>query len=76
MRITPYNEWLLEAKASEEYVNATVTQNVQGQGLKKGDVVKVDALQYTKSGNGDKVDIVISNGKKLSIDKKFLDVKI
>ena len=76
MRITPYNEWLLEAKAAEEYVNATVTQNVQGQGLKKGDVVKVDALQYTKSGNSDEVEIVISNGKKLSIDKKFLDVKI
>jgi hypothetical protein len=44
--------------------------------MKKGDVVKVDALQYTSSGNTEKVDIIMANGKKASIDKKFLDVKI
>jgi archaellum component FlaG (FlaF/FlaG flagellin family) len=44
--------------------------------LQKGDVVKVDALQYTSSGNNDKVDIIMANGKKASIEKKNLDVKI
>jgi hypothetical protein len=44
--------------------------------MKKGDVVKVDALQYTSSGNNEKVDIIMANGKKASIEKKNLDVKI
>ena len=74
MKLTPYAEWLNEAKAQEQYVNATITS--PSLGMKKGDVVKVDALQYTSSGNNDKVDIIMANGKKASIEKKNLDVKI
>jgi hypothetical protein len=74
MKLTTYAEWLNEAKAQEQYVNATLTS--PSLGMKKGDVVKVDALQYTSSGNTEKVDIVMANGKKASIEKKFLDVKI
>jgi len=74
MKILTYNDWLNEAKASEQYVNATITS--PSLGMKKGDVVKVDALQYTSSGNDKKVDIIMANGKKASIGKKNLDVKI
>ena len=74
MKLTTYAEWLNEAKAQEQYVNATITS--PSLGMKKGDVVKVDALQYTSSGNNDKVDIIMANGKKTSIEKKNLDVKI
>jgi hypothetical protein len=74
MKILTYNDWLNEAKASEQYVNATITS--PSLGMKKGDVVKVDALQYTSSGNDEKVDIIMANGKKASIGKKNLDVKI
>jgi len=74
MKILTYNDWLNEAKASEQYVNATITS--PSLGMKKGDVVKVDALQYTSSGNDKKVDIIMANGKKASIEKKNLDVKI
>jgi len=74
MKLTTYAEWLNEAKAQEQYVNATITS--PSLGMKKGDVVKVDALQYTSSGNNEKVDIIMANGKKASIEKKNLDVKI
>lgn len=73
-KIQSFVEWLNEAKTNSEYVNATLTGPFLG--MKKGDVVKVDALQYTKGGNQDKVDIIMANGKKTSIEKKLLDVKI
>jgi len=74
MKLTTYAEWLNESKAQEQYVNATLTS--PSSGMKKGDVVKVDALQYTSSGDNEKVDIIMANGKKSSIEKKILDVKI
>ena len=74
MKLTTYAEWLNESKAQEQYVNATLTS--PSSGMKKGDVVKVDALQYTSSGDNDKVDIIRANGRKSSIEKKILDVKI
>lgn len=37
MKILTYNDWLNEAKASEQYVNATITS--PSLGMKKGDVV-------------------------------------
>ncbi len=72
MKLFTFEEWLNESK-SEEFVNATLTSpfNV----YKKGDIVKVNALQYTKGGNSDKVEILLSNGKKDLIEKKFLEVK-
>ena len=76
MKLTTYTEWLNEAKtneASETHVNATVNANVKS--LKKGDIIKVDALQYTKGGDTDKIGIILSNGKKDMVEKKFLDVK-
>jgi hypothetical protein len=74
MKLTTYAEWLNESKAQEQYVNATLTS--PSLGMKKGDVVKVDALQYTSSGDNEKVDIIMANGKKSSVEKKILDVKL
>ncbi len=76
MKLTTYTEWLNEAKtneASETHVNATVNSTIKS--LKKGDIVKVNALQYTKGGDTDKIEIILSNGKKDMVEKKFLDVK-
>jgi hypothetical protein len=72
MKLPTFDEWLNESK-SDEYVNASVTSPFKN--YKKGDVVKVNALQYTKSGNSDKVEIILPNGKKELIERKFLDVK-
>lgn len=73
MKLTTFEEWLNEAKTSETHVNATL--NTATRSLKKGETVKVDALQYTKGGNNDKVEVILSNGKTDMIEKKFLDVK-
>jgi archaellum component FlaG (FlaF/FlaG flagellin family) len=73
MKLTTFEEWLNEAKTSDTHVNATV--NASTKSLKKGDSVKVDALQYTKGGNNDKVEVILSNGKSDMVEKKFLDVK-
>jgi len=74
MKLPSFEQWLNEAKSPDSYVNATV--NAQIKSLKKGDVVKVDALQYTKGGDSDKMDVIMPNGKKETIEKKFLEVKI
>lgn len=72
MKLSTFDEWLNESK-SDEFVNATITSPTKS--LKKGDVVKVNALQYTKSGDSDKVEIILSNKKIELIEKKFLEVK-
>jgi hypothetical protein len=74
MKLPTFEQWLNEAKAPDSYVNATV--NAQVKTLKKGDIVKVDALQYTKGGDKDKMDIILPNGKNETIEKRFLEVKI
>lgn len=72
MKLSTFDEWLNESK-SDEFVNATITSPTKS--LKKGDVVKVNALQYTKSGDSDKIEIILSNKKIELIEKKFLEVK-
>ena len=72
MKLSTFDEWLNESK-SDEFVNATITSPTKF--LKKGDVVKVNALQYTKSGDSDKIEIILSNKKIELIEKKFLEVK-
>jgi hypothetical protein len=74
MNLPTYEQWLNEAKSPDSFVNAIV--NAQVKSLKKGDIVKVDALQYTKGGDKDVLDIILPNGKKDSIEKRFLEVKI
>ena len=57
----------------EEFVEATITSPVAG--LKKGDKVLVNALDYTTKGNDEEVEIE-NGGKKMMMVKKFLEVKI
>ena len=57
----------------EEFVEATITSPVAG--LKKGDKVLVNALDYTTKGNDEEVEIE-NDGKKMMMVKKFLEVKI
>lgn len=74
MKLPTFEQWINEAKAPDSFVNATV--NAQIKSLKKGDIVKVDALQFTKGGDSDMLDVIMPNGKKETIEKRFLEVKI
>ena len=56
-----------------EFVEATISNAVAG--LKKGDKVMVNALDYTTKGNDEEVEID-NSGKKMMIVKKYLEVKI
>lgn len=57
----------------EEFVEATIVNPVAG--LKKGDKVLVNALDYTTKSNDEEVEIE-NNGKKMMMVKKFLEVQI
>lgn len=61
-------------ESKDEFVSATMTKD-DGD-LRKGTVVKVDALEYTKRGDKDKVTIIRPDGKKMEILKGELSVKI
>jgi hypothetical protein len=61
-------------EAKEDYVPATVIKDSGD--LRKGETVKVDALDYTKRGGSDKVTIIRPDGKKEEILKGNLSVKI
>lgn len=58
----------------DEFVPATLLDNISN--LKKGDIVKVKAIEFTKLGDNDNVECIISNGSKLDIKKSLLTVKI
>lgn len=74
MKFKTYEEWKIINESADDYVGATVLSPISN--LKKGDLVKVNALQYTSRGSNDKVNIITSNGEKISIEKKFLNVKL
>ncbi|WP_296865302.1 hypothetical protein [uncultured Methanobrevibacter sp.] len=57
----------------DEYVEATIVNPIAG--FKKGDVVLVNALDYTTKSNDEEVDID-HNGKKMKLVKKFIEVQI
>lgn len=61
-------------ESKDEFVNATLTKD-EGD-LRKGQTVKVNALDYTKRGDRDKVGIIRPDGKKAEILKGNLSVKI
>ncbi len=61
-------------EAKDDFVTATVAKDSGD--LRKGQSVKVDALDYTKRGDGDKVTIIRPDGKKAEILKGDLSVKI
>lgn len=62
-----------ESKKEDEYVEATISSSIAG--LKKGDKVFVNALDYTTKGSDEECEID-DNGKKMMIVKKYIEVKI
>jgi hypothetical protein len=66
------NESMNEAK--DDYVPATLVKDFKD--LRKGQTVKVNALNYTKSGDKEMVEIIRPDGKKIEILKGILSVKI
>ena len=65
-------ESLLEGK--DEYVNATLLDNFKD--LRKGALVKINALDYTQGGDKDTIETIRPDGKKMEIKKAILTVKI
>ena len=72
--VKTFNEWLNEEKDEVIYASAILRRDALD--LKKGAVVRVDALQYTEAGDEDKVSIFTADRKKYTVDKGLLDVKI
>jgi len=56
------------------YTNATI--NTPFEDLKVGDVVKIDALDFTKRGDDEKITCIDKSGAKLEILKKYVTVKL
>ena len=61
-------------EAKDEFVPATLTEDFED--LRKGDVIKINALDYTQGGDKDTVDSIRPDGKKMEIKKAILTVKI
>jgi|LakMenEpi03Aug12_release.lakeMendotaPanAssembly.Ray.scaffolds.fasta_scaffold3393748_1 hypothetical protein len=70
--INESNESMNEAK--EDFVSASMIK--PDKDLRKGQIVKVDALEYTQSGDKDLVSIIRPDGKKAKTLKGNLSVKI
>jgi hypothetical protein len=61
-------------ESKEEFVPATLIKDSGD--LRRGDLVKVNALDFTKKGDKDKIGIIRPDGKKAEILKGDLSVKI
>lgn len=61
-------------EAVQGFTNATV--NTEFETLKVGDVVKIDALDFTKRGDDEKVTVIDPSGIKIEVLKKYLTVKL
>jgi hypothetical protein len=76
--IPSFDEFLIESSEinenKEDFVSATVAKDSGD--LRKGQEVKVNALDYTKKGDRDKVGIIRPDGKKSEILKGSLSVRI
>jgi len=61
-------------EAVDEFVPATLTLDFQD--IKKGDIVKIKAIEYTKLGDKSMIECIRPDGKKMDIKKEFITVKI
>jgi hypothetical protein len=61
-------------EAIDEFVPASLTNEYQD--LKKGDIVKIKAIEYTKLGDRSMIECIRPDGKKMDIKKEFITVKI
>jgi hypothetical protein len=72
--VKTFSEWLNEGDSKEGFTSAILRNDILG--MKKGDIVKVNALEYTQSSESEQVEIIASDDKIYSVDKKVLDIKI
>lgn len=61
-------------ESNDEFVPATLTEDFED--LRKGDVIKINALEYTKGGDKETIESIRPDGKKMEIKKAILTVKI
>jgi hypothetical protein len=61
-------------EAKDEFVPANLTEDFED--LRKGDVVKINALEYTKGNDKETIESIRPDGKKMEIKKAILTVKI
>ena len=61
-------------ESKDEFVPATLTQDFED--LRKGDSVKINALDFTSGGDKETVESIRPDGKKMEIKKAILTVKI
>lgn len=73
--IKSYDNFINESKIPEGYVIGYVKQNVKLAKLPSDRMVYVKALDYTTSGESEKIEIIIKDNIKTQIVKSYLDVK-
>jgi hypothetical protein len=61
-------------EANDEFVPATLTEDFED--LRKGDAVKINALEFTKGNDKETIESIRPDGKKMEINKAILTVKI
>jgi len=61
-------------EANDEFVPATLTEDFED--LRKGDSVKINALEFTKGNDKQTIESIRPDGKKMEISKAILTVKI
>lgn len=62
-------------KTDEDFIKGELSKSIKLAGLGGTNIIKVNALQYTTSGDSDKIEIITSTGKSFKIEKKFITVK-
>jgi hypothetical protein len=61
-------------EASDEFVNATLSADFED--LKKGQTVKIKAIEFTQGGDKETIESIRPDGKKMEIKKAIIEVKI
>lgn len=58
----------------DEYVDGSIISNING--FERGDVIKVNALQYTSGKDNDMIDIIDSTNKETKIAKRYISISL
>lgn len=61
-------------ESSDEFVVATLSEDFED--LKKGQVVKIKAIDFTQGGDKETIESIRPDGKKMEIKKAIIEVKI
>lgn len=69
-----YSEFLTES-SKEGFVSAVINASLKMIGFGKGEEVQINALQYTKGKDSDKIECINKKGQATTIEKYYLTVK-